>query len=178
MKRFVCSLLLVLILAVVPRVSAQTIIPSTATVAFVSGQRLSNETVEGRAGQARVQNLQRQRAADLQAKQQALAAIRKQLAEARTEVDRARLQQQELQQQSDFERAATQAQVEFQALQRQIAGELKPKLEAAIADVVAGSNVQVVLSAETAVMWAAPGLDLTAAVIEKMDARTAAAASR
>ena len=49
-------------------------------VAYVSSQRISNETAEGKAGIARLQAMQRERTADARTKQQALEATRKQLA--------------------------------------------------------------------------------------------------
>jgi len=35
---------------------------------------------------------------------------------------------------------------------------------------VAGTDVQVVLQADGPILWAAPGLDLTAAVVERLNA--------
>ena len=71
-----------------------------------------------------------------------------------------------------------QAQTDIQALQRQISSELSPKLKAAVAEVVKATAVQVVLNADTSVVWAVPGLDLTPKVIEHLNAGVNGTASR
>ena len=143
--------------------------PASGPVAFVSSQRISNETVEGKAGMARLQTLQRERMADARTKQQTLEATRKQLASAQGD-ERSRLQTQEQQQRGEFERAVAQSQTDIQALQRQISLELTPKVKAAVEQVVKSTGVQVVLSGENTIVWSAPGLDLTSRVIEQMNA--------
>ena len=142
---------------------------SIGPVAFVSSQRISNETAEGKAGLARLQTLQRERRADAQTKQQTLEATRKQLAATQGD-ERVRLQAQEQQQRAEFEKAVAQSQVDIQALQRQISVELTPKVKAAVEQIVKSTGVHVVLSGENTVVWAAPGLDLTTRVIEQMNA--------
>ena len=142
-------------------------------VAYVSSQRISSETADGKAGIARLQALQRERTADARTKQQALEATRRQLAAAEGD-ERVRLQGLEQQQRTEFERAVAQAQTDIQALQRQISSELSPKLKAAVAEVVKATAVQVVLNADTSVVWAVPGLDLTPKVIEHLNAGSTA----
>ena len=90
--------------------------------------------------------------------------------------ERTRLQAQEQQQRTDLEKAVSQSQVDLQNLQRQISNELGVKVKAAIEDLVKGTGVQVVLSADTTVVWAAQGLDLTSPVIERLNAQAAAPA--
>ena len=87
-----------------------------------------------------------------------------------------RLQAQEQQQRTDFEKAVNQSQVDLQNLQRQISNDLGIKVKAAIEALVKGTGVQVVLSADTTVVWAAQGLDLTSPVIERLNAQAAAPA--
>lgn len=145
------------------------------SIAFVSAQRISAETVEGKAGVARVQALQRERTADLRTKQQALEETRRELA--RTTIDaaeRVKLQAQEQSQRTELERAAARAQLDLQALQRDINQELRGKVVGVLEEVAKEKRVQVVLNAETAVVWAAPELDLTAEVIARMSAAPAA----
>lgn len=147
--------------------------PPATPVAYVSSQRISNETAEGKAGVARMQALQRERATEVRDKQQALETTRRELAAAQGD-DRVRLQAQEQQQRGEFERAVAQAQTELQGLQRKISAELTPKVKAVVAETVKGTGIQVVLSGESSVVWAADGLDLTSQVIEKMNAQAAA----
>jgi len=167
-----------LALAVAPAIglglAQQRVAPATGPVAYVSSQRISNETVDGKAGVARLQALQRERAADVRSKQQVLEATRRQLQSVQDEAGRARLQTQEQQQRTEFEQAVTKAQADIQALQRQISGELATKVKAVLEQVVKGTGVQVVLNGESSVVWAAQGLDLTSQVIEQLNAQSSA----
>jgi outer membrane protein len=142
---------------------------ATGPVAYVSSQRISAETAMGKAGIARIQTMQRERTTDVRTKQQTLEATRRQLAAAQGD-ERVRLQAQEQQQRTEFERAVAQAQTDIQALQRQVLGELSPKVKSAVEEVVKSTGIQVVLSSDVAVVWAAPGLDLTSRVIEHLNA--------
>jgi Skp family chaperone for outer membrane proteins len=150
--------------------------PPSGPIAYVVSQRISNETTEGKAGIARIQALQRERTADARTKQEALQATRRQIDVTADSADRTRLQAQEQQQRTDLEKAVNQSQVDLQNLQRQISNELGVKVKAAIEDLVKGTGVQVVLSADTTVVWAAQGLDLTSPVIERLNAQAAAPA--
>jgi len=154
-------------------VAQQKAAPQHSPVAYVSAQRISNETTEGKAGVARMQALQRERADQVRFKQQALEATRRQLAAAPA-ADRASLQAQEQQQRAELEKLAMQSQADLQGLQRTISTELTPKVKAVVAELVKDTGVQMVLSGESAVVWAADGLDLTSRVIEKMNAHPAA----
>ena len=138
-------------------------------VAYVSSQRISSETADGKAGVARIQTLQRERTADVRTKQQALETTRRQLAAAQGD-ERVRLEALEQQQRTEFERAVAQAQTDIQAMQRQVSNELIPKVRTAVAEVVKATGVQVVLNGDTSVVWAIPGLDLTTKVIEHLNA--------
>ena len=138
-------------------------------VAFVSSQRISNETAEGKAGIARLQTMQRERRADARTKQQTLEATRTQLARRRVTNgydDRRRSNSSE----PSSNEAVAQAQADIQALQRQISTEITPKVKAAVEEIAKTIGVQVVLSGDNTVVWAAPGLDLTSRVIEQMNA--------
>jgi Skp family chaperone for outer membrane proteins len=152
----------------------QRVAPTTGPMAYVSSQRVSNETVAGKAGLARLQAMQRERAADVRTKQQALEATRRQLQSVQDEAGRARLQTQEQQQRTEFEQAVTKAQTDIQSLQRLISAELGTKLKAVIEEVVKGTGVQMVLTGENTLVWAAPGLDLSSIVIEKLNAQSSA----
>jgi len=144
----------------------------TGPVAFVSAQRIQAETADGKALVARLQTLQRERTADIRAKQQALEATRSQVPMAKDDATRARLQGQESQQRADLEKALTQSQTDVQAMQRQGSAELAGKVRGALQEILKGSPaVQVVLNGDSSVVWAQPGHDLTAAVVAHMDAQ-------
>jgi len=149
--------------------SAQAPAASPATVGYVNGQRIFAESNDGKAEVARMQTIQQQKANELRAKQQALEAVRQQLAQAQDATARVQLLQQEQQLRTDLERAATQTQTELQALQRQVQADVLSRLKPVVEGLAKAQNVQLVLNGDTAVIWAAPGLDLTSAVIERMN---------
>ena len=145
-------------------------VPAGSHIAYVSGQRLTNQSNEGKAGIGRIQALQQEKAAVIRAKQQSLEAARQALGRATDVATRARLEQEEVQARVEFERAVAQGQVDLQNLQRQISNDLMTKVRPILEELVAGTDVQVVLQADGPILWAAPGLDLTAAVVERLNA--------
>jgi Skp family chaperone for outer membrane proteins len=147
------------------------------SVAYVSPQRILAESTEGKNQVAKFQALQQQKATDLRVKQQALEGTRQQLAQATDAASRAQLQQNEQQQRTELERATGQAQAEMQALQRQAQNELNAKVKPVVEEVAKAQNIQLVLSSDVAVVWASPSLDLTAAVIGRMNAPPAGPAT-
>ena len=141
--------------------------PSAA--AYISSNRLFTESTQGRAEATRIQNLQRQRATELRAKAQTLEATRQQLAAATDPGARTQLQQQELQQRADLERSTQQAQLEMQNLQREVDADLRRRVRAALDEMMKTQSYQLVINSDAAVMWASPELDLTSAVIARMN---------
>ena len=178
MKNLLTSIPLAILFAVVALAAAGQV-PSprvTGPIVFVSAQRIFAESSDGKAQVARVQALQQQRATELRTRQQTLDATRQQLAQAVDVAARAQLQQQELQQRTDFERATAQAQTDLQNLQRQVQAELQGRVKSALDDVTKGQNIQLVLNADSSVVWSAPGTDLTNAVVERLNSRSATVA--
>ena len=166
---FVVPVVLVMTwLSVIPRAAAP-----AGTIAYVSAQRIAAETPEGRANLARVQALQRERTADVRAKQEAFAAAAKELEAAQPD-NRARLQTALQQRRTEFEQAVGRAQADVQALQRQVNADLLARVRGVVLEVVKGRDIQVVLNLDTAIVWAAPSLDLTDPVIARMNATPAA----
>jgi Skp family chaperone for outer membrane proteins len=140
-------------------------------VAYVSSQRISTESVEGKAGIARVQALQQQKATDLQARARTLETTRQVIARTSGPA-RETLQKQEQEQRAELERATAQAQLDLQTLQRQISTELIVHVKAVLDELLKGSDTQVVLQSEAVVIWTVPGADLTATVVERLNARS------
>jgi outer membrane protein len=149
--------------------SAQANRAPDARIAVVNTQRLTTETADGKAGLAKIQSLQQQKTTELRAKQQALEATRQQIAKTTDSAALAQLQRQEVQERADFERAAAQAQADIQNLQRQLNADLQGKLKAVVADLMKSGDIQLVLPSE-AVIWAAPGVDMTDAVLTRLNA--------
>ena len=83
---------------------------------------------------------------------------------------RAQLQQQEQSERTNLERAVAQMQTDLQQLQRQVSGEMQGKVKAALDDLVKGKDVLMVVQSENVVVWAAPALDMTSEVIERLNA--------
>jgi Skp family chaperone for outer membrane proteins len=141
------------------------------TIGYVSATRILTESVDAKAEVARLQGIQQQKANDLRGKQLALETTRQQLAQGGDAASRTQLLQQEQTQRLEFERANQQVQADLQTEQRQFNTNLQNKVKAAVADVVkTQSNIQLVLNGDNSVVWAAPGMDLTTAVVERMNA--------
>jgi Skp family chaperone for outer membrane proteins len=139
------------------------------TIRVIQPQRILAEATDARAELERFQATQQQKNVELRGKQQALDATRRELAAATTATDRQRLQEQEIQQRGDFERSTAQAQSELQGLQRQMQAALQARIRTALQEILKGQNVQMVLNAETSVVWASSSADLTSAVIERLN---------
>lgn len=141
-------------------------------VAYVSAQRLVSESNAGKAESARLQAAQQQRLSDLKAKQAAWQATRQQIAQGQSDpAELAKLQQLEQQQRIELEQAAQQANNDLQTMQRQIQVDLSNKARPIIAELAKGRGVTVVLNSDAAIAWADPTLDLTPALIERLNAQ-------
>ena len=103
---------------------------------------------------------------------------RKQLAQASESAARVKLQQQEAQQRTELERATVQAQQELQNLQREVLAEFQGRLRVIVEELVKGQGLQLVLNGEQAVIWSAPGIDLTNAVIERLNSQAKTAPAK
>ena len=147
-------------------------------IGYVSAQRVFVESAEGKAQGARLQALQQQKAGELRARQQTLENVRRQGAEATESAARAKFLQQESQQRTDLERATAQAQQELQTLQRQVQTDFQGRVKGVLDELTKGQGIQLVLNADQAVLWSAPGMDLTNAVIERLNSKTAAAPAK
>jgi Skp family chaperone for outer membrane proteins len=141
-----------------------------AAVAYVSTQRIGKETAQGKATLARVQAAQQAHNTAIKARQDALEVTRRQLGGTAAAESRARLQALGQQQTLELQSTLVKAQTEQQELAREANAELLKKVQSAVADVVKDRQIQVVLNSETAVIWASPSVDLTDAVIARMNA--------
>ena len=138
-------------------------------VAFISANRILNESTHGRSEMGRIQSLQQRANADLRTKQQALEATRQQLAAATDNAVKLTLQQKEQQQRAELERATQQAQTDLQNLQREINLDLQQRVKTTLDDLMKTQAYQAVLNADVNLMWSTPELDLTPAVVGRMN---------
>lgn len=143
-------------------------------VAYVSSQRILNEVASARAELAKVQALQAQKNSELRAKQQEIDGIRKQIAAAADTEARGQLMKQEDDARRELQRTAQEAQAELQRLQREVQGGLQAEVKKATEELSRTQNIKLVLNADTTVIWAAPGFDVTNQLIDKLNAQAAA----
>ena len=150
----------------------QSPVPAGSPIRYVRSQAVFAEAREARAELEKFQELQRQKTAELRAKGQALDALRTQIASAPDAATRAKLSEDEKRQRAEFEQATLAAQAELQSRQRQMQAGLQARVKVVLDELLKGQDVVVVLNAETAVVWAHPGADLTAAVIARLNSGT------
>ncbi len=142
-----------------------------ALIGVVSSQRVSTETVEGKAGIAKVQTLQQQKGTELRAQAQVLEATRQRLVNTKDLGEREALQREEQTQRAALDKATLQAQADLQSMQRQVSLDLTAKVKSVLEEILKGTKIQMVIQTESGVLWAMPASDLTGAVIEKLNAR-------
>lgn len=138
-------------------------------VAFVNVNRLMNETTHGRGEAGRLQTLQQQRSTDLRNRQAGLETLRQQIAATTDSAERQPLAQKEAQQRTEFERAVQQATLDMQNLQREINTDMQRRTRAILDELMKTQPYQLVLNADTSLLWSNPELDLTSAVIGRMN---------
>jgi outer membrane protein len=154
--------------------------PEGAKFAYIDIQRVAAESNEGKASTARVQALNQKKVAELndlnkklQADQQKLQSQGAMLNDAaRAELGRAIERQTK-----ELERSQQDAQEEVQQLQADLQNTFQAKLYPIIQQVVTERGVQILFSQrDSGIVFADPGLDLTADVIRRFDAATVAPA--
>jgi Skp family chaperone for outer membrane proteins len=165
-----------IILATVPAVGLSAAAPRPAgDIAYLSMQRIFNETTEARAGAAKLEAFRQAKAKELSDKQKALDATHQRLvqlggvfqASKRTQV-----KAEEDRQRADLKESTDRAQGELQTLQRQLQDELRRNLVAVVEALAKERSLRLVLNADTAVIWTVPGMDLTADVLARLNARS------
>jgi Skp family chaperone for outer membrane proteins len=146
---------------------------SARPIAHISVQRILTESSDGIANSKKLEAARQDKTRELNEKAKALEVTKADLSKASGILNatrRAELQEQERQQQADLQRATQQAQTELQEMQRQNQAGLRSKLGAVVAELAARRGIQVVLNAETAIIWAPPENDLTSDVLERLNA--------
>jgi Skp family chaperone for outer membrane proteins len=152
--------------------ATQAALQPAASIAYVSSQRISAESLDGKAGVARVLAMRRELADRIQKLQEALNATTSQLPAASGEAARL-LREQEQRQRAELQHAAVQSQNDLQRFEREQSAELLGKVKVVLGELSGEQPLQLVLNAESAVVWGVPTLDLTSTVIERMNAGAA-----
>ena len=135
-----------------PAPAAPAPFPAGAKVAYVNVQAIAVNSADGKAANAKIEALVKKK----QAEATAAASAQK------TPQDQQRFQQE--------------AQQEVQKLQQELQAEFQRKLVPILQQMAQEKHLSLLLSAQEAgLIWAEPGLDLTAEAIKRLDASTPAA---
>ncbi len=151
--------------------------PEGAKIAYINIQRIANESAEGKAATAKVQALVQKKQAEaiennkaLQADQQKLAAG----ASVMSEASRAELEKKIERQNVELQRMTQDAQQEVQELQQTLQNQFQQKLMPIVQQVASTKGIHMLFSAaDSGIVWADQGLDITADVIKQFDSPAA-----
>lgn len=147
--------------------------------AYVNVQAVAAQSVEGKVAAEKIKVLQEQKSRELQERNKALQTAQQKLEQGGSVLsDQARTQlQSEIErQQRDLQRFTEDAQQDVQQLAEQVEGEFNRKLTPVIDKVAKQKGVHFVFNAsQSGLIWAEPGMDLTAEVIQAFDSPAAAA---
>jgi outer membrane protein len=147
--------------------------PEGAKVAYVNIQRIANESSEGRSATARVQALNQKKVQELNDKNKALQSDQQKLqsgGSVLSDAARAELEKKIERQNVDIQRATQDAQQEVQELQNDLQAEFQRKLMPIVQQVAQERGIHILFSAaDSGIVWADPGLDITADVIKRFD---------
>jgi outer membrane protein len=147
--------------------------------AVVNVQAVAAQSVEGKVAAERIKVLQDQKTRELQDKNKALQAAQQKLEQSSgvlSEQARLKLQAEIERQQLDIQRFTEDAQRDVQMLAEQVEAEFQEKLLPVIDRVAREKQVHFVFNAgQSGLIWAEPGMDLTAEVIQAFDAPAPAA---
>ncbi len=153
--------------------------PEGAKFAVIDIQRVASESAEGKVSTQKVQALNQKKIAELNEINKKLQADQQKLQTGGTmlnEQARGELERGIERQQKELQRAQQDAQEEVQQLQQDLQATFQNKLFPVIQKVVSEKGIQVLFSHRDAgIVYADPGLDLTAEVIKRFDAAAPAA---
>ena len=141
-------------------------------VVTISSQRLTAQSAAGKRATQQLEAMRQERGRELIEKQKALETVMRQLAAINTlaPADIDRLSQEETRKRAELQQATQQFQTDFQNAQARLQGEIRTQLAPILADIAKRYGVDVVLNADVAVAWAAPGTDATDEVLRRMNA--------
>lgn len=156
--------------------------PEGAKVGFVVLQRIANDSADGKASTAKLQAFQTKKAAELAERNKQLQGLQQKVekeASVMSTAAQADLQKQVERATTDLQRAQQDAQAELQELQQQLQQQFTQKVEPVLAVVGQEKGLHFIFNGpDSGMVWADPGLDITADVIKKLDAAPAGAAPK
>lgn len=149
--------------------------PEGARVAYIFMQGIFNGSVEGKAAAARMQEYEKKKTAEIQAKAKEGEALQAKINQGNTilnESARAQAQRDLQRVQREIQAMQEDAQLEAEQMRQQLLDQFSSKVNPIIAAVAKERGLHMVFSVsdQANVAWADPGLDLTAEVIKRLDA--------
>jgi len=146
--------------------------------AFINIQRIAAESAEGRTSSAKIEQLRTRRATELNDKNKQIEGLQaKQRSAVLGEDARVQIQKDIDRITKEIERLTQDAQGELQELQNELQVDFQRKVAPVIESVSRDKGLQMLFSqADSGLVWADQGLDLTLEVIRRLDAASAAAA--
>ena len=147
--------------------------PEGSKFAYINIQRIANESGEGKSATAKVQALNQKKVQELNEKNKQLQADQQKLQSGGTVMSdqaRAELEKRIERTQVDIQRATQDAQQEVQELQQELQNEFQRKLMPIVQQVSQEKGIHILFSAaDSGIVWADTGLDITNDVIKKFD---------
>lgn len=148
--------------------------PEGAKIAFVDLQNIASNSAEGKAATAKIQDLNKQKSNEIQAKTKEAQAIQAKLQQGGTVLsEQARGQaEKDLQRlQRELQAMQEDAQQELQEMTQKLQEEFQTRLNPIIEQVAQEKGLHVVFSVrDSGIIWADGGIDISAEVIKRFDA--------
>jgi len=148
--------------------------PEGAKIGFVVLQRIANDSADGKQSTAKLQAFQQKKAAELAERNKQLQALQQKLEKegsVMSAMAQGDLQKQVERATTDLQRAQQDAQQELQELQGQLQQAFTQRVEPILAQVGQEKGLHFIFNGpDSGMVWADPGLDITADVIKKLDA--------
>lgn len=145
-------------------------------VAFISIQKIMTEAADAKDAAKSIEALRQTKAQELNAKKQALEAAKLELANSGgffRASRRQQLQTEVQQKEADLQHATQQAQADMQQLQQKVQTNLRNELGTIVTELAKARGIQYVLNQDTAIVLGPTGADLTAEVLERLNALAA-----
>jgi Skp family chaperone for outer membrane proteins len=148
--------------------------PQGAKVAYVNLQAVAQLSVEGKAANAKVQELTKKKQAEIAEKTKALQASQQKLQTGGSVMNdqaRAALEKEIDRQTRELERLQQDAQADLNELQQELQAEFQKKMFPVLQQLSIEKGLHLLLNVPSeTVIWGADGLDLTLEAVKKMDA--------
>ncbi len=148
--------------------------PEGAKIGYVVLQRIANESAEGKAATSKIQALQQKKAAELNDKNKQLQGLQQKLEKEGSVMSataQADVQKQVERIQVEIQRFTQDAQQEIQELQTQLQQQFEQRMTPILAQVGQEKGLHYIFNGpDSGMVWADPGLDISADVIKKLDA--------